>query len=323
MGRASLLLAVLLAPAVAAAQAVAPTPNPGQITFPDEVSTPTDGFINAEECASGTIRLSWRALLDTGRSAAEITEYQLYAANKTTEGACPTRDGAGDDASLVAGPVGITIEDELTDPMLDVEFATSEIAVAAGKDTCDAVANEEIALCIQARASGADIGTARGRLTLSLTKPGSPTGVSASPGERALNVSWNRVDSTSTTPAAEGYVVDATVVGTTTDAFDPVAIHTSGRITSSDERPDVRLGGLVNGVVYQVRVFAFSTADNRSDFDPANAVTGIPQPVDDFFETYRAAGGVEEGGCASGAAGPVAIGAVALLLAMVVRRRKA
>jgi uncharacterized protein (TIGR03382 family) len=127
------------------------------------------------------------------------------------------------------------------------------------------------------------------------------------------------VDSTSSTPAAEGYVVDAT----TTDAFDPVGIHTSGRITSSDERPDVRLGGLVNGVVYQVRVFAFSTADNRSDFDPANAVTGIPQPVDDFFETYRAAGGVEEGGCASGAAGPVAIGAVALLLAMVVRRRKA
>lgn len=321
---------LLAAPALAAA-AAAPTPNLGQITFADVPRSAEDGFINAEECSSPStrIKLSWRVQPDTGRSVAEVRSYQLYATNKTDEnattGPCPIENGDKDDTSLKAGPVGTAIELDLRDPMIDVEFATSAIAASAGKGTCSTTANEAIGICIQARdASGTDIGTARGQLTLSLSKPAAPTGVSAQPGENALNVSWDRVDGASSgAAAAVDYQVDAVVVATTAEATDPVLQHSSGRVAPTGDRPSVRLGGLVNGVLYEVRVFAFSTADNPSDFDPANAVTASPVPVNDFFETYRAAGGVEQGGCASGAAGPVAIGAVAFLLALVVRRRKA
>jgi uncharacterized protein (TIGR03382 family) len=62
----------------------------------------------------------------------------------------------------------------------------------------------------------------------------------------------------------------------------------------------------VNNVEYQVRVYAFSSADNRSAASEAGV--GTPMLVRDFFAIYREDfGGREEGGCASGAAGLLAL----------------
>lgn len=306
------LLSALLAPALAAAQAVAPIPQPGQITFPDVAQSAEDGFINAAECTSPTaiINLSW---LVTGNLSG-ITGYELFAANQAhPDDKCFSLDQEDGKTSLRAGSVRAITED-IGSPMMNVEFSTSAIVARAGFGTCDAPTDQPIHLCIQARGGGE--GRARGRLTLSLVAPAAPRNVSVQPGEEALNVSWDRVEESATTRPATDYLVEALGLGPT-----DFASHTSGRIVRAGDRPDARIEGLVNGDTYEVRVFAFSEADNQSD--PSLVVTASPVPVNDFFETYKAAGGVEEGGCASGTAGPVAIGAVALLLAALARRGKA
>ncbi len=70
-----------------------------------------------------------------------------------------------------------------------------------------------------------------------------------------------------------------------------------------------------NNTSYDVYGFAYSTAGNPSE--PSKLLTGTPKPVDDFWRTYRNDGGVEEGGCASGPAG-----ALALLLPLLALRRR-
>jgi hypothetical protein len=302
------LLALLAAPAVAAAQT--PTPGPGLVTFPAVPQSATDGFINAAECLGGTIALSWRPLFDTGKSFADMAvggSYQLYASNTVTTGACPTTDADKGIDSLKAAPVGETITANLNETMFDVAYATSVIAGAAGKGACNATANEDIELCVQAKDPGGNaIGVARGKLILSLTKPSAPSLTSASSGEQALNVRWDAPNAGSNESYEAQASVDPNFLATS-------VIRSSGRVTGTE----VRITRLENNVTYTVRVFAFSDADNQSD--PSNAVTGIPLPVNDFWEAYQAAGGREEGGCATGTAGLLALAGVASLLAL--RRR--
>ena len=64
-------------------------------------------------------------------------------------------------------------------------------------------------------------------------------------------------------------------------------------------------------------VSALSAAGNPSA--ESNALLGTPIPADDFWDRYSAAGGQEEGGCATGAAGPLAL----LGLAAAFARRRA
>jgi uncharacterized protein (TIGR03382 family) len=80
-----------------------------------------------------------------------------------------------------------------------------------------------------------------------------------------------------------------------------------------------RLEGLVNGVVYAVAVLGVSAAGAESD--PSNVKTAEAQQVNDFWQTYKDAGGNETGGCSSGVAGPLGLALLAGALALV-RRRK-
>lgn len=304
------LIVLLAMPAIVAAQ-TAPTPSAGQITFPTVVHSGTDGFINAAECVGGTIELSWAPEAST----TVITGYQLYATNKTgTTGSCPKTNGDKGDTSLLAGPVGVIITNDLTNPMLDVEFATSLIATQAlGSGACDNTSDVNIGLCIQATNGGADVATARGTLTLSRSAPNAPASASASAGENALRVSWPESQGN---PAVEYYIAEAL----TGPSIDPTQTATVSGSSGPVGTNEARIGGLTNGVIYEVRVTAYSTADNASD--PVFAGTASPAPVNDFWETYRAAGGREQGGCASGAgaAGALALLAIASLVAL--RRRR-
>ncbi len=309
------LLAFLVASPVALAQ-TPPTPTAGQITVGEVLHTSTDKFINATECnGAGTVRLAWRiAGFPTNGSGVTWT---LYAANKDTTGACPKST----DSNITAGPVSAVVAPNgAINPMTDATYATSVIVATAGKGACNQSAPEDIFLC--AEGVGLDpsgvssiLGQARGKLTLDLRAPVATSAASASPGENAINVSWAALPATAD-PGADYYLVDAQQIGTTTAAFDPQPIHTSGPVTGDA----LRLSGLVNSVVYQVRVFTFSAADNRSSWEPANVITAMPEPVNDFWEGYQAAGGQEQGGCASGLAGPLGLAAVAGALAL--RRRR-
>jgi uncharacterized protein (TIGR03382 family) len=128
------------------------------------------------------------------------------------------------------------------------------------------------------------------------------------PGDKAANVSWQQ---STGAPIAEYYRVEATSIGTT---IDPGGFHLGPAVTGTK----FRLGGLVNGGTYVVGVRAFSTADN-----PSEVTTTIvsPEPVADFWDEYKAAGGQETGGCSSGIAGPVGLAVLAGTL-LLVRRRK-
>ena len=56
---------------------------------------------------------------------------------------------------------------------------------------------------------------------------------------------------------------------------------------------NLRLGGLVNTVVYGVRVCLLDRRTTRAPLVPA--FEGMPEVVDDFWETYKAAGGARAG----------------------------
>ncbi len=56
-----------------------------------------------------------------------------------------------------------------------------------------------------------------------------------------------------------------------------------------------RIGGLTNGVMYEIRARTIDAAGNYS-FDWSDPVYGTPQMVDDFWETYKRNGGDEKGG---------------------------
>jgi MYXO-CTERM domain-containing protein len=324
MRRASLLAVLLTAPATVVAQ-TAPTPSPGQITFPDVSQSPIDGYINLAECRGGTIKLSWRVQFEPGMSFINIASYQLYAANKIpspapTGNACTKRNGENGDNSVQAGSVGTVVTSNLGETMLDVEYLTSQIAAASGKGACNATAAEDIEICVEATDSPAGagnlVGTARGKLILSLVPPNTPTDPSTpAPGEGALNVSWSKSPGD---PVPDYYVAQATT-GPNVDPTQTATVTVgSGTISALDTRMSARISHLTDGVVYQVTVTAFSIADNPS-LEPAFAGTGSPTQVNDFFEMYKADGGREVGGCSSGTAGLLALAGVGALLAL--RRR--
>lgn len=321
------LLALLATPAVSAAQTVpAPTRGSGDITLATQVNTAVDEFINAAECLDGTIKLQWSPVYvttPTAKSAADLGSYQVYASDQPTvdavkSGDCPTTNGDKGVTGLHAGAVSdrITGAANLIDPSPVLEFDTALIASVAGLGACN-VSDTNIMVCVQARDLGGNpIGTARRTLIVSTKSPNAPESASVTSGENALNVRWG--DSPGL-PEPEYHIAEAVIDPT----VDP-SVSTTTVVASSGPVPgaganDVRLEGLENGVVYAVYVTAYSTADNPSD--PIFAGTAAAAEVNDFWETYRAAGGREQGGCGPGAAGPLALlGAVSLLALL--RRRK-
>ena len=88
-------------------------------------------------------------------------------------------------------------------------------------------------------------------------------------------------------------------------------------LTSLGSRGSYTLEGLRNGTTYQVAVRAVDDAGNVSA--TSNVLEATPQRVFDFWETYKNAGGAEDGGCSS-AAGPAALGL--LLSGLFVFRRR-
>jgi MYXO-CTERM domain-containing protein len=305
MRSALVLLALsLVAPGVAAAQVAA-----GTIQFLP------DATINAAECNDDELNLSW-----TVQSAATAFDgtFRLFASSRApttgtgTERYCDEDNGTATD--FVAGQVGEPI---IATSSSDTEVRPARDFVEAAGFSCDDTTTRTIHVCVHYydTTTGARSGSAYQTLTLSVRKPAKPVGVTVEPAEEALRVSWEA--GTGGETSAGGYVVQAAAVAS--DPPDPAAPtdpdspHFSRRILGTD----TRLGGLVNGVRYRVTVTAFSAADNESE--PSDEKFGTPVPVSDFWEYYDAQEGREQGGCASGSAGPAAL--LALLALALVRRR--
>jgi hypothetical protein len=148
-----------------------------------------------------------------------------------------------------------------------------------------------------------------GTVTLDLQSPPAPVLQSVSPDDSSLHVSAAQ-GAGSADGGASGSVDTFTITAVNHDA--PSETHTTDKISTTGSTLTGRIDGLTNGVLYDVTVTAFSRGGNASL--PSNPLQGTPVPVNDFFRSYRNAGGQETGGCAAGAAGMLALLAVPLAL---------
>lgn len=175
-------------------------------------------------------------------------------------------------------------------------YARSAFIADAGAGAC--TANATIYVCVQHLGSDLTTGKAvmTGIVELVVLPPSIPVSVAVAPGDSALFVSW--ADGTDSTVAAVSYNVTAVGGGVT--------------VAKNSTSKSYRLGGLTNGTTYGVTVASVSAGGNVSA--ATNAIYGTPQPVDGFWEQYHNADGREQGGCAGGPAGVVALLGAALAL---------
>jgi hypothetical protein len=255
----------------------------------------SDEVINIQEClgnASSSLSLSWT--IDALPVASTV--YRTF----VTKGACSDSTGliqVGSDAAtnqLATGTQsGISVRNDIISPLL-----TSSISCAPASSTT------ALNLCVKTFLGSADQSqTATTSLVLDTRVPAAPVNLAVDSGDTALAVRWTQ--GTNGAVTADSYTATATD-GTNTFTCD----STVGSTTSC------KITGLQNNVTYTVSVVARSAARNVSA--TSTTVTGTPIPVDDFWRTYRKAGGREEGGCGHPGAGLLGLLG---LLPLALRRR--
>lgn len=284
-----LLVLAALAPAGALAQTA------GTITFSEN-----DEFINAAECNTAnnrTVRLSWTLQQDAGFVAGGTL--RVYATNKDPAQTAAPNQGycaEGDDSSTStkAGPIGEAQGGAVT----TLEVSTATLATVAGYTDCTDAIERPVFVCVHYRnpSGGARAARASGEMTLQVAAPGKPTLTSVTPGDGRLFASWTAPTGGAT---AARYVLTATPSGGTAIRSGEI-VGTSGTVE-----------GLANGTAYAVQVIALSSG--RNEGPPSDALTGTPAPTQGFWDTYEDQGGVEEGGCQTGAAGALALLGLAAL----------
>jgi uncharacterized protein (TIGR03382 family) len=310
--RALLLASLLVAPAVATAQTAAP----GNVLFLNGRDFPM--FVNGAECQNhASVKITWNPTALGGSLPAGV-QYNLYAsdqdpATNTAASTCFKTNGASP-STLHAGPVTATDLSGNNPPLQTTAFIDTTAFIGAASLSC-LNSGTTVWICVEGSVGGTKVAYAASPVTIETTHPAAPTITSVTPGDSALNVSWDANSGTSTGAAQSyAYELTAVMVGTTTAVSDP-STHVSSRFTATN----ARFSGLVNTVIYSVTAVALSRADNASD--PSNAVTGMPQHVNDFWDVYKNDGGRDDGGCAGGPAGTLALGLAAAALALA-RRRK-
>jgi Synergist-CTERM protein sorting domain-containing protein len=296
MARRSALFAVLLlAPSFAVAQA---TPGAGAITVtesadPSEVNPP---YINIAECngtTADTLTYYWNPSLP-GAS------YDIWIADQptSTSSTCPPTSSS---TVTVQSRKIDTVQSGTTNKTDDqtVQTRLSQLSVSCTGNVTT------VYLCMNVGGQTDQI-AATGSLKLDLGVPSTPTSVNVVPGDTVLHVSW---------AAGSGGT------GTTTGYRVFWGPH-NGELSSSHDltgsgTTSYDIGGLANNTDYDVQVSALSVGKNESD--RSEIVPGTPIPVLDFWRLYKSDGGQEQGGCAGGAAGLVALLA---LLPLALRRRR-
>ncbi len=327
MRRALLVAAALAVPTLGVAQI--PT---GTVQFvePGTTNDIVHGqWINATKCANQAttnVVLQWTVQMATGASYPSNGSYQIYAANQdmpanTIE--CPKLSVSA--SGLIANPVGVSITGQLQN-VANVTETVQAFLTAVQQTSCNITSDVTIYVCVQLRDSNnTSVGFAKGQLYFSIAAPAAPTNVSVSPLETGkLRVTWSAPGGS---PPAYDYIVRAHSVLTPTPPAPPdpttqdpldTAQHQAG--PTDPNVTQATLSGLTDGVMYAVYVAARSKAANES-VPPAGPAYGVPKPVRDFWDVYRATpGAVEQGGCATAGAGSLALAGLATVVAGLRRR---
>ena len=156
-------------------------------------------------------------------------------------------------------------------------------------------------------------------LTLDSGRPAAPTALRTVGGETAIEVKWTASSS------AVSYEIWADTAPIASRVTLPEEAP-SGLKMKSVEGGDTTSGsisGLRTGETYYIVVLALDEAGNLSPV--SEEVTGATAPPADFFESYKSAGGVEEGGQCSAstpAAGWMTMASLGVAMWLIRRRRR-
>lgn len=291
--RSALLALLLLAPSLAAAQA---TPGAGAITVVHSADpNQSPPVINIAQCngTTDTLTYYWNPSI-TGAS------YDIWIADQpsSTSSTCPPTSSS----TVTVHPKQIATVQAGTPSHTDdqtVQTRLSQIEVS-----CTGTVTT-VYLCMNV-AGQTDQIAATGSLKLDLGVPSTPTSVGVVPGDTVLHVSW--AAGSGGTGTTTGYRI---FWGPHNGDLSSTHDLTGSGTTSYD------IGGLTNGSEYDVQVSALSAGKNEST--RSAIVSESPVVVNDFWRQYKNAGGHEEGGCTSGAAG---LAAILVMLPLALRRRR-
>jgi hypothetical protein len=308
--RPALLLALLALPVAGVAQAPAASGQLLEIDNFDPVAMRS--FINAAQCAGESpLRLEWNIVSLVGAFTGGGS-YRIYSANRLTDdtGFCPEEPEPLASPEVRAGLVDSVAVTSAVQQKLDGSGAVAAQRAGFG---CE-VEGSELFLCAHwVDANSERSGWAQGRFRIQVAAPLAPTLDRVGPGDGRLRARWTV--GAGGTVAPRHYVAQATPVDEEGNPVEGEATVFSSRTNASE----TWISGLTNGTRYQVAVVAFSVGGNPSP--ESNPLFETPGPVEDFWDVYLGAGGREEGGCASGRAGPLALLAAAALLVALRRRR--
>lgn len=275
--------------------AAAPPAGAQSLTFSESDSQ--DGIINKAECEAGTTRLtlSWTI------ASAAATAYDLWVSDQS---GCPPASTTSTAHSVnLASSVGASGTYPATGASYTVRTLLNQIQVV----NCNPLATAAYVCMFPTGTTTGAVATLN--IPLDFATPPAPTVNSVTAGDAALEVSWVDGAGSSeegTTGSAASYRVYFGVQGSDLTTFARVVGSRGHRIT-----------GLQNSVAYDVQVSALTQGGNEGA--RSAVATGTPSFVYDFFRLYRQDGGVEEGGCATGSGGLLALlGLVPLAL----RRRR-
>jgi hypothetical protein len=296
--RLAAIAALLLAPSMALAQA---TPAAGSVTIVESAdSTENPPYINIKECdatTADTLTYYWQASSFVGGT------YELWMADQppaststSTTSTCPAQSSTTltVHSQLIARDLPATAASQSFKDTATISQRLKQLTDLGASLSCTGTATL-VYLCVNYTPTGGTLANAAtGSPKLDFGVPPTPANVVLGPGDSVLHVSW--AAGSGGTGSTDGYRVKWGPHNGTLDGSHDL---TGSGTTSFD------IGGLQNDTEYDVQVLALSPGNNESE---ATAIaSGKPIFVNDFWRLYRQDGGREQGGCAAGAGGLLAL----------------
>ncbi len=288
---------VCLLPTLAQAQTA------GQVIVTE--SADGDGYLNLAECQGTTpdnVGIAWQVANGGVPPTSVPASTPVTLTISANDGNCPAGASATVWQPTTAPDANLSASGGYP---LTGTLSVTTVLTPLGLNGC-AAAQYTLTACASMSVGGTTY-SAKGTILFDTRPAPAPTLSSVAPGDSALIVSFTPGTSGSGQGDSNQYQAVASAGGQD---------YKSTVTTSTNP---IHLNGLVNGTTYDVVVYAYSKAGNQSA--ASNTMSGTPEPVTDFWQAYKAAGGREQGGCGAGPAGePSAL--LALLASLLARRRR-